>query len=199
MTDVTRALEQLDEIHGRLARAEVYRGWRSVPVALSGAAGLLAAWLQPVHASSPIEPRGWVVYWLGSAMIAFGIGCAHLLWCYLTETSTAERRRTQEVLAQFLPALGVAAIITVGLVKLDPAQSGLLPGIWAACFCLGIFSARPFLPAAAPLIAMYYAAASIALLWSAHPLDTQSGWLVGGVFAAGQCMAAAALYWSLER
>ena len=31
VTDVSRALEQLDEIHGRLARAEVYRGWRSVP------------------------------------------------------------------------------------------------------------------------------------------------------------------------
>jgi len=199
VTDVSRALEQLDEIHGRLARAEVYRGWRSVPVALSGIAGLVAAWLQPVSAEGPIESRGWVVYWLGVAMLAFGIGCAHLLWRYLTEESTSEKRRTQEVLAQFLPALGAAAVITVGVMRIDASEASLLPGIWAACFSLGIFAARPFLPTASPAIAMYYAAAAVALLWLAHPLDARSGWLVGGVFAGGQLMAAAVLYWSLER
>ncbi len=199
MTDVSRALEQLDEIHGRMARAEVYRGWRSVPVALSGVAGIVAAWLQPVSASGPAEPRGWVVYWLSVAMVAFGIGCAHLMWRYLTEESTSEKRRTQEVLAQFLPALGAAAVITVAVMRVDPNEAGLLPGLWAACFSLGIFAARPFLPTASLVIAMYYAAAAVALLWLAHALTAQSGWLVGGVFAGGQLMAAAVLYWSLER
>ena len=199
MTDVSRALEQLDEIHHRIARSQVYRGWRALPVALSGVTGLAAAWLQPAAPSGAIEPRGWVVYWLGTAMIALGIGCARLLRQYLKEESTAEKRRTQEVLSQFLPALAVAAVITVGVMRTDPAHAGLLPGLWAACFSLGIFSARPCLPTGAALVAMYYFAAAVALLWSAHAIDAQSGWLVGGVFAIGQCLAAAVLNWSLER
>jgi hypothetical protein len=199
VTDVSRALEQLDEIHSRIARSNVYRGWRSLPVALSGLAGLAAAWMQPASATGVVEPRAWVVYWLGTATAAFGIGCAHLLWHYLKEESTTAKRRTEEVLSQFLPSLAAAAIITVGVMRLDAARAGLLPGIWAVCFSLGVFAARPFLPTAATLIAMYYAAAAVVLLWSAHALNAQSGWLVGGVFAAGQFMAAAVLYWSLER
>jgi len=198
VTDVSRALEQLDEIHTRIARSNVYRGWRSLPVALSGLAGLAAAWMQPAAAGA-IAPRGWVLYWIGTATVAFGIGCAHLMWKYFSEESTAAKRRTQEVLSQFLPSLAAAAIITVGLMRLDPTQAGLLPGIWAACFSLGIFAARPFLPTASAAIAMYYGAAAMAMLWSAHTLNAHSGWLVGGVFAAGQLMAAAVLYWSLER
>ena len=45
--DVTRALDQIAEIHQQIAKGEVYRGYRSLPVALSGLIGLIAAWLQP--------------------------------------------------------------------------------------------------------------------------------------------------------
>jgi len=199
VTDVTRALEQLDEIHHRIARSHVYRGWRALPVALSGVAGLVAAWLQPAPASGIVEPRAWVAYWLGSAIVAFGIGCAHLLRRYLKEESTAEKRRTQEVLSQFLPPLVAGAVVTVGIMRGDPAVAGLLPGLWAACFSLGIFATRPLLTTGATFIAIYYFAAAIALLWWAHALDAQSGWVVGSVFAVGQLAAAAVLYWSLER
>lgn len=201
VTDVSRALEQLDEIHGRIARAEVYRGWRSLPVALSGVAGILAAWMQPAadSAGQVIEPRVWVIYWLSTAIVSFAIGCAHLIWLYFRETSTAEKRRTREVLTQFLPSLAAAALLTAGLMRFDTTHAGLLPGVWAACFSLGILSARPFLPMGATLVAIYYALAAVALLWSPHGLDATSGWRVGGVFAAGQFGAAAVLYWSLER
>ena len=33
MSDLSRAVEQIAEIHGHLAKGEVYRGWRSAPVA----------------------------------------------------------------------------------------------------------------------------------------------------------------------
>ncbi len=199
VSDVNRALEQLDEIHTRIARSHVYRGWRSVPVALSGIAGLVAAWLQPGMTRAAIEPRTWAGYWLGTAIVAFLIGCAHLLWRHYHETSTAERRRTEEVLAQLLPALIAGAIITVALVAGFPDAASLLPGIWCACFAMGVFSARPFAPSGAVLVALYYLTAAIALLWSPGSLDARSGWLVGGVFALGQLLAAAVLYWSLER
>ena len=43
MPDVTRALAQIEAIHDQLAKGEIYRGWRSLPVAASGIVGLAAA------------------------------------------------------------------------------------------------------------------------------------------------------------
>ena len=34
--DVTRALDQIAEIHQQMAKGEVYRGYRSLPIAASG-------------------------------------------------------------------------------------------------------------------------------------------------------------------
>lgn len=206
VTDVTRALEQLDEIHTRLARTEVYRGWRSLPVALSGVVGLGAAAWQSASHGAAIEPRAWVTYWLVVAMLAFAVGCAGIVWRYLREETGSERRRTQQVLTQFVPALVAAACITVGLLRVNPALAWRLPGVWSLLFGVGIFSARPYLPMASAVVSAYYAAAGIALLWAPAAGALQPGglppwfaWTVGGVFGAGQLMAAAILYWSLER
>ena len=48
--DVSRALTQIAEIHQQMAKAEVYRGYRSVPVAASGVIGIVAAAVQPRYA-----------------------------------------------------------------------------------------------------------------------------------------------------
>lgn len=203
---MTRALAQLDEIHTRLARAEVYRGWRSLPVALSGAAGLGAAAWQSASSGAAIEPRAWVLYWLAVAMLALAIGCAGILWRYLSEETGTEQRRTRQVLTQFLPALAAAACITAGLLRVNPALASALPGLWSLLFAVGTFSVRPYLPTASAIVSAYYAVAGITLLWTLGARTLPEGglpawfsWTVGGVFGAGQLMAAAVLYWSLER
>ena len=45
--EVNRALDRISEIHDHLAKSEVFRGYRSIPVALSGVVALLAASAQP--------------------------------------------------------------------------------------------------------------------------------------------------------
>ena len=45
--DLSRALGQLADIHQQIAKGEIYRGYRSVPVAASGFIGFAAAWTQP--------------------------------------------------------------------------------------------------------------------------------------------------------
>ena len=39
--DASRALDQIAEIHRQIAKGEVYRGYRSLPVALSAAITML--------------------------------------------------------------------------------------------------------------------------------------------------------------
>jgi hypothetical protein len=198
MSEYIRALEQIDQIHEQLSRSEVYRGWRSIPVACSGAVGLIAAAWQSAH-GRPIDPWTFAVFWLAIGVLALVVGCSEILWHYVTRASESERRRSRHVIGQFLPALVAGAIATGALMRLSPALVALLPGLWALLFGVAVFAARPFTPRAAGWVALYYWTAGLVLLWGAQGFDTLSPWAVGGTFGVGQLLGAVVLYLSLER
>lgn len=198
MTDVTRALAQIEAIHDQLAKGEVYRGWRSVPVATSGVIGILAALWQS-SAARPLDPTRFTIYWLTIAGVALSIGCVEVVWHYLTHANSTDRRRSRLVIGQFLPALVAGAIATGALLRLSPALASIFPGLWALLFGVGIFAARPYMPRASGYVALYYWFAGLLLLSRAGGLETLSPWAVGGTFGIGQTLAAAVLYFSLER
>jgi hypothetical protein len=198
VTDVSRALAQIAEIHDQLAKAEIYRGWRSLPVACSGLIGLGAAAWQAAF-MRPLEPLVFAAYWMGVAIVALFVGCAEIVWHYVRHAGETERRRSRRVIAQFLPALVAGMILSGALVRLSPALVVLLPGLWALFFGVGIFATRPYVVPASSWIGLYYWAAGLVLLWVAGGVDTLSPWSVGGTFGTGQLLAAAVLYWNLER
>jgi hypothetical protein len=198
VTDVSRALEQIEEIHERLARSEVYRGWRPVPVACSGLIGLAAAAWQAATAT-PVDAWQFATYWTAIGVTALVVGCAEMLWHYLARASERDRRQTRNVIGQFLPALVAGAMATVAFVRIDPALVALLPGLWALLFGVGVLAARPFLPRASGWIGLYYFVAGIALVWTAKGVEAISPWAVGGTFGVGQMLSAIVLYLSLDR
>jgi hypothetical protein len=205
MSDVSRALEDLAEIHASLAAREVYRGWRSAPVALSGMVGLIAAVVLTIR-HTPSAPtaavaadflRTWLIVAIGACLA----GCSEIVWRYLKTSRSIERRRTQVVMRQFLPGPAAGALIAVALVRVDPAAVVTVPGIWAIAFALGIYSARPCLPALSVWAAAYYGLAGLVLLTRAivAPGEMPSPWTVGATFGVGQVLGAFLLYAALER
>jgi hypothetical protein len=196
--DVTRALDQIAEIHGQMAKGEVYRGYRSVPFAASGLIGLVAAALQP-RSLGTADPVGFVVYWAAVAAAAGFMGSSEIVYNYVVHETTAAKRQTRRVVGQFLPSVVGGAAITVCFVHLDAALVPLLPGLWAICFGIGTFASRPYLPRASGWIALFYYAVGFTLLWIARGAAPLSGWWVGGTFGAGQLFAALVLWWNLER
>jgi hypothetical protein len=196
--DVGRALEQIAEIHEHLARSEVYRGWRSVPVACSGLVGLAAAAWQST-AERPLDPWTFTMFWLAIGALALIVGCSEIVWHYIVRATPTERRRSRHVIGQFLPALIAGALVTGALMRLSPALVALLPGLWALFFGVGIFAARPYVPRASGWVALYYWTIGLMLLWIARGVDLLSPWAVGATFGTGQLLAAAVLYWNLER
>jgi hypothetical protein len=196
--DLSRALGQLADIHQQIAKGEIYRGYRSVPVAASGLIGFAAAWAQP-PALGASDPVGFVLYWSVIAACAGFVGASEIIYNYVVHDDRAARRRTTRVVGQFLPSVLAGAIITVSFVHLSAALVPLLPGLWAICFGIGIFASRPYLPRASGWVALLYYAAGVALLWIARGPEPLRGWWVGGTFGAGQLMAALVLYWNLER
>jgi hypothetical protein len=196
--DAARALDQIAEIHRQMAKGEVYRGYRSLPVAVSGAIGLVAAWFQPLGLAAR-DSIGFVVYWTAVAAAAALVGSSEILFNYAMKEDASGRRRTRRVAGQFAPALAGAVAITIGLVRFDPALVVLLPGVWAIAFGVAVFACRPYLPRASGWVALVYFGAGVALLWGGHGADPIGGWAVGGTFGIGQLLAAAVLWWNLER
>jgi hypothetical protein len=196
--DVPRALAQIEAIHEQLAKGEVYRGYRSLPVAASGLIGVAAAWLQPSRLTHG-DPVGFVLYWTLVAACAALVGTSEIAYNYVVHDDVAARRHTTRVIGQFLPSLLGGAIITVSFVHLSAALVPLLPGIWAICFGIGIFASRPYLPRASGHVALFYYAAGVVLLWIGRGPEPLQGWWVGGTFGLGQMLAALVLYWNLER
>lgn len=195
---VSRALEQIAEIHQQLAKGEVYRGYRPVPMACSGIAGLIAAAAQP-RALGWNDPIGFVLYWTGVAAICALIASSEIAHNFIVRESKTERRRTRRVIAQFVPAVAAGAIVSGTFVRLSPALIAALPGLWSLFFGLGIFASRPYLPRASGWVALFYFAAGIGLLWLSPTGVPRSPWSVGGTFGAGQLLAALVLYLNRER
>src|SRR4029434_2370373 len=115
--------------------------------------------------------RTWTTVAAGAALV----GTSEIIFNYVVRDDRADRRRTRQVVGQFLPSVLAGAIITASLVHLSAALVPLLPGLWAICFGLGAFASRPYLPRATGWVALFYYIVGIALLWSARGPETVSG------------------------
>lgn len=196
--EYTEAISRISEIHEHLAKGEVYRGFRSAPMAISGLLGLSAAIVRPVVFSSA-EPGSILVYWIVVAAICAIIGGSETAYYYLFVDDEFGRRRTRKVLSQFVPCLAAGGAITFGLARRDPSLIEYLPALWAIVFSLGVFAARPYLPRSIGWVALYYAITGCALLIG---IDRCGGYFdieIGGAFGIGQLAAALVFYWNLER
>jgi len=207
--DVSRAVEEIAAIHAHLDAREIYRGWRSVPVALSGLVGIGVALLlttQQTH-SGKLSPGisvpaadAWTFLrtWFAVGTAAMVAGCAEIAWHYTRHASGHERRRTRVVMGQILPALMAGVVVPLALVRLNPEFVVAAPGLWALCFGLGIVSARACLPPASVWAAAYYMTAGVLLLVIAGP-GVPAPWTVGATFGVGQGLVAILLHATLER
>ena len=116
--ELPQALAQIAEIRAQAAKAEVYRGYRSLPVAASGLVGLAAAWFQPTGLSA--DPIGFVIYWVIVAALAGFVGVSEIVYNYVVHDETVTRRRTRRVFAQLLPSLCAGALLTASFVQSSP-------------------------------------------------------------------------------
>jgi len=196
--DLSKAVSQITEIHEHLAKGEVYRGFRALPLAASGVCALIAPLLQPILIHRGESPVG-VFYWVAVAVVAGLVGGLEIFYNYLCREDSFSRRRTRKVLGQFLPCLLAGAAITAAVLRTDISAVPFLPGIWALLFGLGIFAARPYLPRATGWVALFYFCAGSFLLLTVEDRIGIWHWGLGATFGIGQLAGALVLYWNLER
>ena len=194
------ALSQIAEIRARVAAAERFRGYRAVPVALTGVLAVLAAAVQPLLVPDPAGDVGrYLRLWLWTAGVAAAVAGSGI---WLRHRRTADRltkQLTWLAVGQFAPCLVAGAVVTLIVTRHASEHAPLLPGLWQVFFSLGVFASCRLLPRAVAAVGVVYllgGAANLALAGGPaayHPLA------MGLPFGLGQLLTAAVLYWNLER
>ena len=199
------ALSQISEIRLRMARGQVFRGYRAATTAATAGVALAAAAAQAAWVPDPAaSPVGYLAVWLSAAAASMLIVGVEMAVRCIRCASPLHRQMTLLAVDQFMPTVVAGGLVTFAVARFAPASLWVLPGLWAVLFGLGVFASRKFLPRGIFLPAGYYLLAGTWCL-SLGPDGTDtliaalSPWTMGGVFAAGQLLTAAVLYWTLER
>lgn len=196
--ELREAMTQIAEIRQQIARTEVFRGYRSVPVAFSGILAWVAALVQSIWITDPArEMASYLTLWIGTAVI--GIMAAGVeMTLRARHSSRWAREHTWMAVEQFLPCVVAGALVTLVIARSDQASLGMLPGLWSILFSLGVFASRRFLPRAIFGVALFYLVAGLVCLARARGDSALSPWAMGIPFGGGQLLSAAILYRTLE-
>jgi hypothetical protein len=194
------ALTQITEIRLQLARTEVFRGYRAMPVAFSGGVAVLAAVIQTVTIPDPATQTGpYLGLWIGAAVVSALAAGLEMMIRARNAASTMTRELTSLALEQFCPCLIGGALVTIVLLRAAPESLWMLPGLWQIFYSLGIFASCRLLPRPTFWVAVFYLGTGLAVLAWPHGEGALSPWVMGLPFGAGQLLAAAVLYLTLER
>ncbi len=193
------ALAQIDEIRLQMAAAEVFRGFRAGPVALTGALAAAAAGVQIVWIPDPTQQIGlYLGLWLSAAVLSGLVAGAGMVLAG-SVASSWRRRVTRQAIEQFVPCLVVGGLLTAVLAATAREVVWMLPGLWQILFGLGIFASIRHMPRALVVVAMWYLATGLGCLVMARGHAALAFWAMGVPFGVGQLLTAAILYWTLER
>jgi hypothetical protein len=198
--ELREALTQITEIRLQLARTEVFRGYRAMPVAFSGGLALLAALIQAATIADPATQMGpYLVLWVGAALVSALAAGLEMMIRARNSSSPITRELTWLALEQFCPSLLAGALVTVVLFRFAAESLWMLPGLWQIFFGLGIFASCRLLPRPTFWVAVFYLGTGLAVLAVAQGEAALSPWVMGLPFGAGQFLAAFILYRTLER
>lgn len=198
--ELREALDSIAAIRRRMAETEVFRGYRALPVAVSAILAVTAGFLQPALLPRPDQDvPGYVALWSAVALLSIAAAGLAMFVRDRTAGPSATRPVTWLAAGQFAPCLVGAAAVTAVIVRVAPGSAWLLPGLWQVFFSQGVFASCRLLPRPAVAVAGFYLVAGVVTLLVARGPDALSPWAMAVPFGVGQLLAAAVLYWTLER
>jgi len=198
--ELDEALDEIREIRLRMARAELFTGYRAAPTAISGVLAVVAGLLQSTLLPEPVAHlHRYVALWGSIALLGAGIAGLSLWARGRLAGSRLKWQTTWLVVEQMLPALAGGALVTAGIYRWAPHAAALLPGLWQLFFALGIFGSCRHLPRGIVVIGCWYLATGFLCLRLSEGAQTLAPWLMAVPFGVGQIAAGAILYWTLER
>lgn len=198
------ALTQIAEIRQQMARAEVFRGYRSATTAFSAVVAVAAAGVQQYwQTDDHLLPWRVLYLWAAAAAVSLIVVAAEMIFRYRRNPSALQRQLTLAAVEQFVPCLVAGALMTYVLSCVAAYNTlWMLPGLWAMLFSLGVFASRRVLPKGTALVGAWYLMAGVlCLMYHKQQFREQFNFAkqMALTFGGGQLLAAGVLYWMLER
>ncbi|MDA0837299.1 MAG: hypothetical protein O2857_05910, partial [Planctomycetota bacterium] len=109
--DIQKAIDQIAEINRHLAKTEICRAIRSVPVGMTGIVAIAGSLMMPVVLSTPTAST-FVTYWVALAMLNVALVSTQMAVEYLGAES-GERNLIRRIIGQFFPAMAAGGVVTV--------------------------------------------------------------------------------------
>lgn len=198
--ELREAMRQISDIRRQMALGEVFRGYRSLTVGVSGLLGVAAAAVQSRWIPSPeLELERYLLFWISVAVASVVLAGSELLFRSYVAGPGNAREMTKLAVEQFLPCIVVGALLTLSIYRAAPEVGWMLPGLWAFTFALGVFASYRLLPPQVFWIGAFYVVCGVACLLYGQGEHAYSPWQMGITFGGGQLLSALVLYWTLER
>ena len=197
--ELEEARQRIPVIHQNIVRGQFLHGYRAVPTFLSGLMAFVACSVQGIWLAD--DPNPCLILWVSAALVSVAIVAVEMLIRYRRADSTLERDMIIGAAEQFVPTLAAGALVTLVLWLFDEKQLWLLPGFWAVMLSMAIFASRRMLPGAVTIVGVHYLWTGLVCFAFGHDDKDMffPAWTMACTFGAGQFLAAAILYWSLER
>lgn len=186
--EISQALTQLAEIQDKLSRAQVYRGYRPVTVATTGAMALVGGWLS--HHYSP------ALVWPCVAVLCVALVGGEMAYDYWANFSNHQQRMAKKVLVQYLPGLLLGGSWTAVWLQVGHPVAQL-PAIWSLCYAYCLWASRPYLPAGIGYVTLFYGLCALALCTPLGMARFNLGMTL--TFGLGQGLLALVLHWDQPR
>jgi hypothetical protein len=182
-----RALADLQEVRDRLAACQRFRGYSGWAAAASGAIAVAAGLAQRIIVPQPVtsaEQHTYLVVWFGCLAAALALNYGSLAIWYVHNRAEQERVSTRSAGIALLPAVALGAVMSAALILHHIVW--MLPGVWYACYAVGLFASRAMVPKGAIPLAGVFGIAGMVLLLSPDTQLPLSWWVMPLGFGVGQ-------------
>ncbi|MDB5070709.1 MAG: hypothetical protein JWM87_1820 [Candidatus Eremiobacteraeota bacterium] len=184
--DVTRAIADLDEVRSRLASVQRFRGLSGPAALASGVAAIGAGAVQLAVVPAPHgagDAARYVAIWIACLAFALAVNYGAVAVWLARNWSSRTRTELKTAAIAVTPSIVGGGAFTAAL--LARGEIGLLPGMWALCYGLGLLAARSMLPRGTVSIALSFAALGSTLLF-APGTNALAWWVMPLTFGMGQ-------------
>jgi hypothetical protein len=194
------ALSQIADIRSQMARTRVFRGYRSSTTLFSAGVAITTAIVQAICIPDPSRHvLAYLTLWFASAALCILLVGTRIAVRYWRSDSPLDRELTLWAVQQFFPCVVTGALLTYIIAQVSWDTLWIVPGLWAILFGMGILASRQLLPKGIAWVGAFYLLSGLLSIEWARVHFAFSPWSMAIPFGIGQAMAAAVLYWKLER
>ena len=198
MSDLNRALGEIDSIRRQVARSTEFRGYGPATLATTGLIAMLAAGIQARWVPEPAtHVSAYLGIWIWTAALSAALTGVQMYTRARRMHSGMSDEMMRMAVEQFLPSAAAGVLMTIVLLRFVPGALWMLPGIWQVIFSLGVFSSCRFLPRPMVAAGAWYLLTGLVCI-ALGDSRALSPWTMGIAFGAGQLLVAGILLFATQ-